>query len=288
MGGDGVVLQVVVDDREARCGVVEVLRGQPEVMVAVRRLAVGDYVVDGRLVVERKRLVDFAASVKDGRLFRQGLRLAKVGGWRALILEGVSGDLAGSGMRREALQGALVTVSLFLGVPVLRARDLEESVQLLLFAARQGRAVASGALSRRGRRPQGRRRAQLHVLQGLPGVGPRKAERLLAVFGSVEAVMAARPEELRQIEGIGASTADAIRWAVREDSPWYLTAGKLVTPFPGGGVREDRPLPACLTMNLLRPRHCPHLLAASSSAVGAGGTGDPRRGAAGPKGLGRR
>jgi ERCC4-type nuclease len=63
---------------------------------------------------------------------------------------------------------------------------------------------------------------------------------LLAVFGSVEAVMAARPEELRQIEGIGASTADAIRWAVREDSARYLTAGKLVVP--------DRERGACHNM----------------------------------------
>jgi ERCC4-type nuclease len=165
--------------------------------------------------------------VKDGRLFRQGLRLAEVGAWRALILEGMSRDLAASGMARQALQGALVTVGLFIGVPVLRSRDLDESVQLLLFAGRQGRAVASGALPRRGRRPRGRRRAQLHLLQGLPGVGPRKAARLLAAFGSVAAVVTAGQEELRRVEGIGATTADAIRWAVREEAARYRASDKV-------------------------------------------------------------
>jgi ERCC4-type nuclease len=81
-------------------------------------------------------------------------------------------------MRREALQGALITVGLFFGLPILRARDGEESARLMLYAARQGRAFAGGALPRRGERPKGKRKTQLAILQSLPGVGAERAEKL--------------------------------------------------------------------------------------------------------------
>ena len=119
-------------------------------------------------------------------------------------------------MRREAIQGALITLTLFLGIPLLRSRDLHETIRLLLYAARQGRAVASGALPRKGRRYKGKRRVQAHILQGLPGVGPERAKRLLDQFGSIEAVVTANEEELTAIQGIGRGTAQAIRWSVEE------------------------------------------------------------------------
>ena len=78
-----------------------------------------------------------------------------------------------------------------------------------------GRA-ATGAVFRPGGRPKGKKRAQLRVLQGLPHIGRMRAERLLATFGTVEAVMAATPAELKAVDGIGKETAEAIRWAVGE------------------------------------------------------------------------
>jgi len=219
---DGRTIEIVADDRERRGGVVEALRAMPEVRVRVQRLTTGDYVVGGWLVVERKRLPDLAASVVDGRLFRQMLRLLESHARCVLVLEGRGRDLARCGVSRAALQGALVTVSVLMGVPLLRARDARETAQLMLFAARQHRAFVSGGLQRHGKRPQGKRRTQIHLLQGLPGVGPERAARLLAAFGSVEAVVRAEREELERVAGIGATTAGAIRWAVREPQALYF------------------------------------------------------------------
>ncbi|MGR9037271.1 MAG: ERCC4 domain-containing protein, partial [Gammaproteobacteria bacterium] len=70
-------------------------------------------------------------------MFEQGVRLAASPLHKAIILEGRAHDLAGSGMRREALQGALISLRLFLGIPLLRSVDAEESVRLMLYAARQ-------------------------------------------------------------------------------------------------------------------------------------------------------
>jgi ERCC4-type nuclease len=212
---------IVADDRESAGAVLAALQRRECVQLRLERLPVGDYRVDDALLFERKTLRDLVASIKDGRLFAQGLRLAEAPLRAALILEGRSQDLANSGMRRGAIQGALVTLALFLGIPLLRSMDPEETVSLMLFAARQGRAFASGALPRKGRRPRGKTRVQSHILQGLPRIGPERARRLLDRFGTVEAVIAAPADALAAVPGIGKDTATAIRWAVHDSAASY-------------------------------------------------------------------
>ena len=173
-------ISVIADDREAGAGVIEALRQTGDVEVTVRRLERGDYRVADRLLFERKTLRDLAASIRDGRLFWQAVRLRQGLGRGALILEGTVRDLPGSKMRREAIQGALVSVSLFVGLPVLRAKTPAETARLVRYAARQQHRLADNVLPRRApaRRPKKRRGAQLYLLQGLPGVGPARAECL--------------------------------------------------------------------------------------------------------------
>ena len=108
----------------------------------------------------------------------------------------------------------------------MRSRDPEETVRLMVYAGSQGRAIASGALPRKGKRPRGKHGAQLCILQGLPGVGPRRARLLLKAFGNVEAVITADEQALKSVNGIGSTTAERICWAVREPGPVYrLYAG---------------------------------------------------------------
>ena len=216
---------IVVDDRESAGAVLGALQQRECVQVRVERLPVGDYLVDDALLFERKTLPDLVASIKDGRLFAQGLRLANAPLRTALILEGTAQALAGSRMRREAIQGALVNLTLFLGIPLLRSRDPQETADLILFAARQGRALATGALPRKGKRPRGKPRIQSRILQGLPGVGPERARRLLERFGTIEAVIGAPAAELAGIPGIGKGTAEAIRWAVEDTAAQYDRLG---------------------------------------------------------------
>ena len=192
------------------------LRRLAGVEVEVRRLTTGDFLVAERFVVERKSLGDFAQSVIDGRLFRQAARLATAADRGVVILEGGAQDLTRSGMSRESLQGALITVSVFYGLAVLRARDAAETARLLTYLAAQAQRLAAGALPRSGYRPKGKRARQLFILQGLPGVGPGRAARLLEQYGTVERVAQAPAAELAEIPGIGESTAQRIRWALEE------------------------------------------------------------------------
>jgi ERCC4-type nuclease len=209
-------ITVIADDREACAGVVQHLLARPDCEVITRRLRLGDYHIAGRLLVERKRWPDLVASIVDGRLFRQACRLAGSPLHAVVLPEGSEEDIAECAMTREAIQGALISVNVILGIPVMRSREAEESARLMLYAGRQVRSVISGAVARAGYRPKSKRRIQLHILQGLPTVGPVRAARLLDKYGTVEAVLTASQEDLIGVLGIGKASAERIRWAVSE------------------------------------------------------------------------
>jgi len=211
-------IHIIADDRECKSEVIASLLQIEDVDVSIRRLSIGDYQIDNRLIVERKTLKDFVVSIIDGRLFKQMIRLANSNSKCVLILEGMVSETAELGMTREALQGALITVSLILGIPVLRSKDPSETAKLIVYIGRQIESMAMGGVQRHGYRPKNKRKRQLFILQGLPGIGPGRAGRLLDRFGSVEAAISASSSELQSVDGIGKSIADKIRWAVSEQS----------------------------------------------------------------------
>jgi ERCC4-type nuclease len=214
-------ISIIADDREAGSEVVKELLARPDCQVAIRRLPIADYQIADRLLFERKTLPDLVASIADGRLFHQANRLARGRLRGVILLEGGAKQIADSGMSREAIQGALICVSVVLGIPLLRSRDAKESAKLMIYAAQQLQRVMSGALPRSGVRPKNKRKVQLHILQGLPGVGPARAQRLLERYGSVEGALAAEWEDLALLPGIGETTARKIRWAVNEPRARY-------------------------------------------------------------------
>ena len=221
-------INIIADDREQKSEVIPSLSGIENVSLEIRRLPLGDYQVDNRVIVERKTLKDFALSIIDGRLFRQMIRLANSTFSGVLILEGTIGDTADLGITREAMQGALITVSLILGIPALRAKDSAETAKLIIYIARQLKSMAKGGVYRQGYRPKDKRKKQLFILQGLPGIGPERAGRLLDKFGSVAAVISASSDELKAVYGIGKNVADKIKWAVSEEMKAYGSGDELI------------------------------------------------------------
>jgi ERCC4-type nuclease len=207
-------VHVKVDDREPLDSILPYLRAMEGITVEVRRLSVGDYEIDDRLIFERKTLSDFAVSLVQGRLFKQAFRLADAEQQGIYILEGSTFDMGHVGVRREAIQGAMITLSVVMGLPILRSLNLLETSQLISYCGDQVDRMGANGFPRQGYRPKGKLKRQMYLLQGLPGVGQERASRLLTRFGSVEKVVTADAKSLAEINGIGFSTAQRIRWAV--------------------------------------------------------------------------
>jgi DNA excision repair protein ERCC-4 len=205
---------IVADDRERASGIVDQLKELPDIDLRIEHLLVGDFVVSGQIVFERKRADDFAASLIDGRLFSQAARLVRQPLRAACILEGNTEEWTRLGVRREALQGALITLSLIFDLPVFRSLDSGETARLLVYASRQfsrlHRAEPAYAHAAKAKRLKTRR---LRLLQSLPGVGPDRARNLLEHFGGVRACLLATVDQMIEVPGIGPKTAEAI-WEV--------------------------------------------------------------------------
>ena len=105
----------------------------------------------------------------------------------------------------------MVSLAVMWRLPILCARDPEDSLRILRFLAGQGGKSDQGVLKRYDRKPKRLASRKLYMLQGLPGVGPALAHRLLLEFGCVERIVMADEEALMRVRGIGREKATRIR-----------------------------------------------------------------------------
>jgi ERCC4-type nuclease len=113
----------------------------------------------------------------------------------------------------------MVMLSVVLGIPILRTGDPAETARLLIYAGQQLARRVAGAVARPGYRPKGLLKRQMFLLQGLPGVGRKRAAALLEHFHTPAAVLAAPEEDLARVDGIGVTTARALRRIAHEVAP---------------------------------------------------------------------
>ena len=212
---DGVVRhELRVDPSERHAALLELARQCDDFDVRMEHLTVGDYCIDRGIVVERKTHADFAVSLVDGRLFPQAARLARCPHRPVILLEGPR-PARMPDVHPHALKGAMVSLAVTWRLPVLCARDPEDSLRILRFLADQLGNSDDGGLKRYDRKPKRLASRKLYILQGLPGVGPALAHRLLLEFGCVERVLTADEQALMRVRGVGREKAARIRQVMR-------------------------------------------------------------------------
>lgn len=203
-------IRVVADSREMNSDVVRKLIDLG-VELKVETLRTGDYVLSDRCVAERKTVSDFGTSIIDGRLFAQAASLRDLYEKPIVLVEG--GTLYGTrNILPQAILGALASVLVDYGVPVLRTESCEETALLLASIARREQLEKKRELRVRVKhRPATIKEAQEFVVAGLPNVDTIRARRLLKAFETVEEVFTKDEEELSHVHGIGKKIAESIR-----------------------------------------------------------------------------
>jgi DNA excision repair protein ERCC-4 len=202
--------QLRVDLSERNATLLALVRQCADFEVRMEDLTVGDYIINGGITVERKTHADFATSLTDGRLFTQAAVLARCPHRPVILLEGPRPSRMPD-VHPHALKGALVSLAVMWRLPVLCARDPEDSLRILRFLAHQVGDSDDGILKRYDRKLKRLASRKLYMLQGLPGVGPALARRLLLEFGSVERVVTATEATLLNVRGVGPTKAARIR-----------------------------------------------------------------------------
>ncbi|MGC9375783.1 MAG: ERCC4 domain-containing protein [Bacteroidales bacterium] len=214
-------MHLVIDSREDTPRICNILSLHEEISYEIKQLKLGDFVLNNKVYFERKTLSDFVISIKEGRLFRQVYKTVNKNLSYILILEGTKNEISGNRMSREAIQGVLVHLSVFLGIPILRSKNLEETISLIIPAGNQ---IDKSSCTPNRRTYVKHQKAgkgninkiQVQVLQNMPGIGHHKAMELLKKLGSLKKVLNASENELLSVSGISKEAAKAILNVMRE------------------------------------------------------------------------
>jgi len=213
-------IEIVVDQRELDAAIAKDLSRRDGVTTRLETLAVGDYVLSDRVVVERKTVSDFLDTLTGGderSMFEQVKDATRNYARPVVVVEG--SDLYGErNVHPNAIRGALASLAVDFGASVLRTDDEDETAELLKTIATREQDDNERTVSVHGEKSSKTlAEQQEYVVASVAEVGPVTARSLLEAFGSVEAVMTADAEDLQAAEGVGEVTAERIRDVVGSD-----------------------------------------------------------------------
>lgn len=197
---------ITADSREARAGIAQKLSLFPGVKVEQSELSSGDYLIGGGFAVERKDATDFVVSLMEGRLFDQLARMLNEHEKVVVLVEGNPYDTR-SAIAPESVDGALSYLSLLSGASVVHSPSLGVTPRLLWRMAIHAQHGLGYEIPLRALKPKTPSSVGQYLVEGLPGVGPSMAKRLLAHFGSARAVFNADVEALCRVKGVGEKSA---------------------------------------------------------------------------------
>ena len=211
------VLKIYVDSREKSSGVVKYLVDN-NIEVSMSNLDVGDFILSERVGVERKEIRDFVDSLMDKRLLQQVRALKKSYERPLLIIEGSEDIFSVRKVHPNAIRGMLAWIVIDMKVPVVYTKDFRETAEFMITIAKREQEENTKEFGIRGeRKPLSDTELQEYITSGLPGVGPSLAKSLLDKFKSIENIVNASEDELKDVEKIGSKKALEIKRILKKE-----------------------------------------------------------------------
>lgn len=202
-------LIVYVDSREGNSNVIRNL-DLIGVKVKIKSMTVADYQISQEVAIERKTAKDFVDSIVDKRLFKQARNMMEEFKKPIMILEG--DDFYSGFINPNAIRGSIASIALDFGISIIPTRNSEDTAAMIKrIAAREQKKDKPDIQIRTDKKPVNLWEQQLFIIESLPNIGPVSAKKLLEKFGTVNKIINATVEELKEVEGIGDKTAKNIR-----------------------------------------------------------------------------
>ena len=129
-----------------------------------------------------------------------------------LILEGENPFITHRSIDPKALKGALASIIVDYGVPVLQTKDSRETAAMIAALARRVfRDKHSTPRITTGRSPITLSEIQTRIIATIPQINSVLAKRLLSEFMTPKNILLASKEDLKTVKGVGNNIADKIR-----------------------------------------------------------------------------
>lgn len=211
-------ITIKVDHREPDV-VIDELRRAANTTIEVCQLDLGDYVINDRIFIERKSVPDFEASIIDSkRLFDQSERIKlELDAIGVVLIEGNWNSAAR--MLPQQVIGALSFLGAIQALSVWQTTGPVCTAYTIVKLATHFCNGLGYELGLRQHKPSSLLDAQSYVLEGCPGVNAELARRLLQHFGSIAGVAQADFAALRAVPGIGPKKAQRIVEVLRGPAP---------------------------------------------------------------------
>ncbi|RLI17734.1 hypothetical protein DRO54_11085 [Candidatus Bathyarchaeota archaeon] len=212
---------IIVDDREPS-DILDSIKAS--VTYERKRLAIGDYIVNNILIIERKTAPDFISSMLSGHLRSQVYRLTKVSSSPVLAVIGNIYIEAQGRINRKALIAFLASLSckhnpegahgrvsfmffetnydFALYLKYIDEKTAESTIFInpVIYEVNDSDLIA----------------LRTAILASIPGIGEELAKRLLARFGNLRAIASATDEQLLNVRGISKKKAEIIHKVLSE------------------------------------------------------------------------
>jgi ERCC4-related helicase len=202
-------LTIYADYREKGAGIIKEL-SEKGVKVELSRLDVADYLLSDRVAVERKTAKDFVDSIIDGRLLSQLSNLRKYE--RPLfVIEGEEDIYSQRKLHPNAIRGALSTILISYGIPLIQTKNFKETVGLFLLIAKREADPLKKDFTLHTAKPLSDREVQEYIVSAFPGVGAILSKPILKRFQTIKNFINADEKEMKEVELIGEKKAKRIK-----------------------------------------------------------------------------
>jgi Fanconi anemia group M protein len=194
--------KIIVDYREKNSLVASYLIKQG-FEVEFKELKIGDYLVKD-VIIERKTVQDFISSMINHRLINQIEELKQYEN-KLLIIEGISEQELyreeNTNINPNAIRGFLLSILLSHKIPLIFSKNSEDTAKFINVLSKS----KNKEINLNAKKKTLNKKEQLQfIIESFPGIGPKKAKKLLEKFGSIQNIITASTEDLKDILGVQA------------------------------------------------------------------------------------
>lgn len=194
--------RIIIDYREKNSLVASYLLKEG-LEIEFKELKIGDYIVKDT-IIERKTVSDFISSMINQRLLKQIEEIKQYEN-NLIIIEGISEKELYTednyAINPNAIRGFLLSIALKHKIPLIFSKNSEDTAKFISVLSKK----RNKEINLNAKKKTLSKKEQLQfIIEGFPGVGPKKARALLERFGSIQNIILAPTEELEKILGIKA------------------------------------------------------------------------------------